>query len=466
MTSTDILIVGAGPAGLAAAIEARKHQVAVTVVDDQPAPGGQIWRGVEARFAAGEAGPFGSAYVRGQAVVDRFRKCGATYLPASEVWQFEGTMALVKGPQGVHAIPARTVLLAVGAQERPWAFPGWTLPGVMTVGAAQILLKSSQQIPDGQVWIAGRGPLPLLYASQLIAAGGALAGYLDLDASGRLRKAARFLPGAFRNWRDLARGMAWTAKLELGRAPGRTRAKGLIAGGNGRLETLAWADAAGNMHNAPADVLLVHDSLIPSSQISSALGCRWQWNDRQRYQVLDRDDYNETSVPDVFGAGDCARIGGAEIAVIDGRIAALGALRKLGLVSEQVARTRLRDLKRMADRNEGFRRFLDALYEPAPDCHEIDGGTIVCRCENLEAGEIRRIAAHSRGLNQLKSATRACMGPCQGRQCADTVRDIMARTKGCSPEHLGQITARPPYRPITLGEIAALDHGPRSVERM
>lgn len=466
MRAFGLVIVGAGPAGMAAAIEARQHQLSVAVIDDQPAPGGQIWRAVEMRAASGEARTFGRAYASGLELVARFRNSGATYLPNTEVWQVEGLTALVKGPAGVQAISGSALLLAVGAQERPFSFPGWTLPGVMTVGAAQILLKSARQIPTGRVWIAGRGPLPLLYAKQLLAVGGELTGYLDLDAPGGLRRSARHLPGAMRHWRDIAKGLAWLGRLNMPGAPGRVRATTLAAGTSGRLESIAWTDVSGARHEAPADVLLVHDSLVPSNHMALSLGCRWQWHSEQHCQTLELDAFNETSVENVFGAGDCCQIGGAELAAIEGRIAALGVAQRLGRLSEVEGTSRLVRLKKAADRHKPFRAFLDALYRRRLDGELPTGKTLVCRCEDLDAHEIGETAARSRGLNQVKAATRICMGPCQGRQCAETLRAITAHAKHCSPESLGQIAARPPFRPVTLGEVASLDYEPQEIERM
>ncbi len=211
--TVDLLIVGAGPAGMSAAIRARAAGLDVLVIDEQASPGGQIWRGAEAADRNGRARVLGAAYGAGLAVVRRFRASGAAYEPGTKLWHLEpGLRAFLSRAGAAASVQSRALLLATGAQERPVPFPGWTLPGVMTVGAAQILLKASGQIPAEPVWIAGCGPLPLLFAAQLLRAGGRLAGFLDTTERGRHRAAASMLAGALAHApADLLKGLSWLA---------------------------------------------------------------------------------------------------------------------------------------------------------------------------------------------------------------------------------------------------------------
>src|SRR6186713_166765 len=187
---------------MAAAVAARRHGLEVGMVDDQPAPGGQIWRSVE--MAGRRDDILGPSYAEGRAVAEAFRVSGVIYEPGTQLWQIEpGFRAFVSRNRRASIIEAKTVILATGAQERPIPFPGWTLPGVLTVGAAQILLKNAGQIPTGPLWIAGSGPLPLLYCVQLLRAGGQLCGYLDTTPTGQWRAAIRHFPKALRAASDL-----------------------------------------------------------------------------------------------------------------------------------------------------------------------------------------------------------------------------------------------------------------------
>ncbi|MCD0503735.1 NAD(P)/FAD-dependent oxidoreductase, partial [Bordetella petrii] len=191
MTSeVDVLVVGAGPAGMSAAIALREAGLRVMVVDEQPAPGGQIWRAVETVAGTPAGAVLGDEYRAGAALAGRFRACGAEYRPQTQVWQIEPGWHVYMSHAGqAEAVRAGQVLLATGAQERPAPFPGWTLPGVLTVGAAQILLKTSREVPANPVWVAGSGPLPLLYMAQLLRAGGRIAGWLDTAPAGQWRRA-------------------------------------------------------------------------------------------------------------------------------------------------------------------------------------------------------------------------------------------------------------------------------------
>jgi NADPH-dependent 2,4-dienoyl-CoA reductase/sulfur reductase-like enzyme len=218
----DLLIVGAGPAGMSAAVQACAYELNVLVVDEQPAPGGQIWRGIETVGQSARASILGAGYLDGVGVAEGFRKSGATFAPETSLWHVErGPLAFLKtAGASFHKAP-KALLLATGAQERSVPFPGWTLPGVMTVGAGQILLKSSYQIPDKPVWIAGCGPLAFLYAIQLLDAGAVIAGFLDTTPRGRtIQNTPSLLRALFGAPLDLVKGVKWMARLA-------TRAMGL-----------------------------------------------------------------------------------------------------------------------------------------------------------------------------------------------------------------------------------------------
>ncbi|MGH8815805.1 MAG: NAD(P)/FAD-dependent oxidoreductase, partial [Achromobacter pestifer] len=160
----DVVVIGAGPAGMSAAIGLRGQGLSVLVVDEQPAPGGQIWRAVEAVADTPTGTLLGKEYRAGAELARAFRDSGASYQPQTQVWQIEpGWHVYMTRAGQAEAVRADRIVLALGAQERPAPFPGWTLPGVLTVGAAQILLKTSRQVPSDPVWVAGSGPLPLLY---------------------------------------------------------------------------------------------------------------------------------------------------------------------------------------------------------------------------------------------------------------------------------------------------------------
>lgn len=464
MSIVDLIIVGAGPAGMSAAIAARRAGLDVLVVDDQPAPGGQIWRGVESATAQAQADVLGADYMKGASVVRAFRQSGASYEPQTQVWQIEPDLHVMMSRAGtVRAVRARAVLLAVGAQERPVPFPGWTLPGVMTVGAAQILLKTSAQVPAEPVWIAGNGPLPLLYAAQLIKAGGRIAGILDTTppvpyADAFFKLAPAMASGA----RDLLKGLRWLAaraRLRVVRRVSRIEAFGTDA-----LEGVRYATSGGAEGSVAARVLLVHEGLVPSIHPTLALRCGHQWHADQSCFGPVVDEWGETTLPNLFVAGDGRRIGGAAVACLAGELAGLRIAQRLGRLDDDALVARARRPRRELAKALALRPFLDTVYRPRPETLMPPDNTIACRCEEVSVAAIRAQAIGGQGPNQVKASTRAGMGPCQGRQCAYTIANILARCEGRDVADLGLFRARPPFRPVTLGELASLDES-RVAER-
>ena len=455
----DAVVIGAGPAGMSAAIGMRGHGLSVLVADEQPAPGGQIWRAVEAVAPTPTGRLLGDEYRSGTVLACHFRACGALYEPQTQVWQVEPGWRIYMTRDGqAEMVRARHVVLALGAQERPTPFPGWTLPGVLTVGAAQILLKTSRQVPSEPVWVAGSGPLPLLYMVQLLRAGGKMAGWLDTAPPGAWRRALPWAGAALAGWGDISKGLAWQQELK---AAGVMRVRGVTAVhalGDDRLKEIEYTQANGKTMRAPASVLLSHEGIVPSIHMTSALGCAHSWNAQQACLTPDLDAWGQTSKQGVYVAGDGGGIGGALAACVRGELVALGVTRDAGRLSLEEATTHAAPLRRKLKGLLRLRPMLDALYPPRAEIFAPTDNTIVCRCEELTAGDIRKAAAIGQpGLNQLKSHSRAGMGPCQGRQCGYTVAHIVAAEQKLQVAEMGFYRIRPPLKPLTLGELASLN---------
>ncbi|WP_144632588.1 FAD-dependent oxidoreductase [Bordetella genomosp. 13] len=459
MREFNVLIVGAGPAGMSAAVGLRAAGLSVIVVDEQPAPGGQIWRAVETVAATPTGALLGDEYRAGADLVRAFRASGALYEPQTQVWQIEPGWHVYMSHAGkAEVVRADNVLLATGAQERPAPFPGWTLPGVLTVGAAQILLKTSRQVPAQPVWVAGSGPLPLLYMAQLLRAGGRIAGWLDTSPPDTWKRALPHLSAALRGWPELRKGLGWLGELRRG---GVRRVRGvtqLRASGDGRLQEIEYTTRDGRTERAAAQVLLAHEGVVPSIHMTRALECDHSWNDAQACLAPDLDAWGQTSQAGVFVAGDGAGIGGAKAATVRGELAALGIALRAGAITDADAARRAEPLRARLAGDLNLRPMLDAMYPPRADVFAPSDDTIVCRCEELTAGEIRRAARIGQpGPNQIKSYTRAGMGPCQGRQCGYTIANIVAAEQGRPVAEVGFYRIRPPLKPLTLGELASLD---------
>ncbi|MVA27810.1 FAD/NAD(P)-binding oxidoreductase (plasmid) [Agrobacterium vitis] len=454
--SYDVAIVGAGPSGMAAAVTLRQLGASVVVIDEQPSPGGQIFRGIERNLSSPVFPALGKDYQKGRALVEAFRASGADYFASTQVWQIEDGWSVFVTSQGkASRLSARAVLLANGAQERPVPFPGWTLPGVMTVGAAQILLKSGGMLPQGKLWIAAAGPLPLLYATQVLSLQGHIAGYLDTSRSPSLSALVQ-LPKAWRDFGSLLKGLQWLHKI---RRSG-ILVKGftdLEAEGNQRLEHLSWK-RHGQSHRVEADILLVHEGVVPRIHETLALGCVHTWNDAQGYLAPKLNRWGETSREGLFVAGDACGIGGWLVATLSGETAALGLARRLEISSNTEELRRRTGLDQRRRRALALRPFLDVAY--APSRPRLADNVIVCRCEEVTAGAVRAAASNSPAdPGAIKAATRCGMGPCQGRQCGYTVQALVAEAHNIPIKDVSFFNIRPPLKPVTLGELASLESG-------
>lgn len=455
----DLLVVGAGPAGMSAAIQARACGLSVLLVDEQPAPGGQVWRAVEARAGTPLGALLGEEYLAGLPLAQAFRACGALYEPATQVWQIEPDWQVFMSRAGrAECVRAANVLLATGAQERPMPFPGWTLPGVLTVGAAQIVLKNARELPAAPPWIAGSGPLVLLYMVQLLRAGGRIAGWLDTAPADAWKRALPHAAGALRGWRDLLKGLDWAREVRRAGFPIVRGVTQLRAHGTARVSHLSYTRGDGAWQRVAADLLLVHEGVVPSIHITQALGCAHAWHARQQCFAPTLDAWGQTTQAGVFVAGDGAGIAGARAAATRGALAGLGAALRAGKIAERDAHAQARSLRAGLARETALRPLLDALYPPRAELFAPADDTVVCRCEELTAADIRAAARSGRAdPNHAKSLTRAGMGPCQGRQCGYTVAHLLAAAHGRAVQEVGFYRVRPPLKPLTLGELASLD---------
>ena len=446
--TVDLIIVGGGPAGVSAAIEARARGLSVLLLDENAAPGGRIWQALEARGAkdADDAAAL--------EILRTFRACGAEARWGATVWTIEPEGVVYwSDTGGTHTARGARILLATGTTERPVPIPGWTLPGVMTVGAAQIALKTGGLVPSGQSWIAGQGPLVLLYAVQALRAGGRLAGILDLSDPAARWPALKHLPRALSAFGDLWKGVLWQREIARAGIPW-IRAADLCAGGDGALSEITFR-AGGGVRREPADLLLLHDGVIPSVQITRALFLAHEWSAVQQHWRPVIDAWGVSSLPTILVAGDGAGIGGALAATCGGRIAALGAACALGRIDTATRDAAAAPWRAAQARYNAVRPLLDALYPPIPK--RLDDATLVCRCEEVTAGQIRTAARiGALGMNQLKAFTRCGMGPCQGRMCGATAIEVMAQARGVPVDQIEPLRTRFPTKPITLGEIAAL----------
>jgi NADPH-dependent 2,4-dienoyl-CoA reductase/sulfur reductase-like enzyme len=451
--SYDVVVIGAGPAGLAATATAAEAGLSTLLLDENAGPGGQVWRAI-ASTPVTERDRLGADYWAGADLVDAVRSSSAEIVQRATVWSLDRNLEVGVSVGGASFfVKARRVILATGALERPFPIPGWTLPGVMTAGAAQTMLKSSGLVPDGQTVIAGQGPLLWLLAAQILRLGGRIDRILDTTER---RNYFAALPHAFAFVTSpyFAKGLAMMKEVRA-KVPVVTGVSELEAAGDGQLATVTYT-AGDRRETIAAELLLLHQGVVPNINLAMAAGIEHRWDDLQLCwsPVLDRD--GSSSVEGIAIAGDGAGIGGAGAAIVRGRIAARAAVEALSPAAAAKLASMSTFRASLAQAERG-RAFLDTLFRPARQFRIPSGDTIVCRCEEVTAKDILdAVAIGATGPNQLKAYRRTGMGPCQGRLCGLTVTELMAQARGKTPQEIGYYRLRAPVKPITLAELAAV----------
>lgn len=456
MIKWDIAVVGAGPAGIRAALSAAEAGARVVLIDEQPVAGGQIYREV-ARHGAARGDVLGADYIEGAELIDQLEASAVQHRRGCVLWNIGQGGVLTFGVQGVaEQLVVKRIILATGALERAFAFPGWTLPGVIGAGAAQVLLKGSGVVPQKAV-LVGSGPLLYLLAVQLLAAGVTPLALVETQSSLSLLRSAKHLPSALKGWRYLLKGaqMLWTLnRAGIKRYIG---ASGVCAEGEGEVDALSF-DCRGRRHHIDCRQLLIHQGVVPNVQLTRALELAHYWDERQRCFVPQTDGWGRSSQEAVFVSGDGAGIGGAKVAALRGELSGWRAACDLGFIDGDELASRAKRLRGSVERELAVRPLLDTLYRP-PDWAVVpqQSDTIICRCEAVTVKQLRDIAqGDCIGPNQAKAFCRAGMGPCQGRYCGLGVTELFADERQQPHEQVGYFRQRFPSKSVTISEMASL----------
>ncbi|HTI78856.1 MAG TPA: FAD-dependent oxidoreductase [Acetobacteraceae bacterium] len=440
----DVLVVGAGPAGLSAAIAAGEAGVSVVVLDERSATGGQYAKPLADSHA--DAAP-DAQFRLGIDLRKRALAAGARIETDATVWGGFGPDEIAALVQGVAiTYRPRRLIIAPGAHERPVPLPGWTLPGVMTTGSLQTLVRAQRVCPGEHVLIAGSGPLNLQLACELLACG--VKPLAVVESAPRPGAAAwRQAWTMARTSPDLLReGLGMLVTLKRAGVPILWSARIKELGGDGRVQT---AHVAGRTfdRNYGVDVVALNLGFQPETGLARALGVKQRYVDvGLGYLASETDADGRTSLPEVFAIGDGAAIGGSRVAMAGGRLAGLAAARDLGRDTPDEPATRAALAK--------ARRFQDALWTLFQPIRLRPGSvadeTIICRCEEVTAGRLRRELANGlTSIAALKKATRAGMGRCQGRFCAATI----ARLCPDAPDDWSFAAPRAPLRPVPAAPL-------------
>ena len=446
-TDVDVLVVGAGPAGLAAAEAVQAAGATVLLLDELPAPGGQYYK----QPATGTGADDRQAR-EGADLIARVRASGVDILSGGFVWGAErdGHGQLMVGclvDGAARRIRPRRLIVATGAYEPAPLFPGWTLPGVMTTGALQTLLRSDGVVPGTRIAVAGNGPLNLQVAAELLRHGVTPVAVIEAAPPPwtRPREAAALLGTGPRL---AAAGLRHLSALRQAGVPVLWGSRIVEAAGDDRVAGILVSAGEQPAQDSAVDLLAVGEGFRPAHELPRLLGCRYA-PDRHGHLVLDHHPYGATSQPNILVVGEAGHFGGAVMARTQGTLAGRAAARQLG---HPIAADDAPALKRLA-RAKMFQRHLWALFAaPLPDLSRATAETVLCRCEALTRSTLERaITTHKvTDVATLKRLTRAGMGRCQARYCAEALHRLV----GTEPDERAGFAPQMPLRPVPLAALA------------
>lgn len=462
VTECDVAVIGAGPAGLSAAIAAADAGARVVVVDEYVKPGGQYFRQPQARFTRINEKVLGKSFETGKPVIAAATNHRNIEIKSSTlVWgAFDDGILEIETNNVCERLVSKRVVVATGGYERPIPFRGWTLPGVSTAGAAQSLLKAQFVLPGRRILMSGTGPFQLPVATQLLKAGGNVVEILEcLGAASFFRP----FPQPWRHLDKLVEARGYFATILSHRVPIRYGQTVVEARGDGAVEEAVVAPIGSDgrprleeSRTLSVDSILTNFGFVPGLQFARLMTCKTVWDPAGSCWVASCDADQRSSVPHVLVAGEITGIAGHRVALAEGTIAGLRAAADLDFLSSDEFESRSREPRRQRERHQSFADYLKRTFAPPPGLYEsMPDDTIVCRCEEVTAGQVKALAVEWKGsLRAIKQCTRAGMGQCQGRICESTIARLTATASGRTLEGVGRDTARPQIKPVSLSALS------------
>jgi NADPH-dependent 2,4-dienoyl-CoA reductase/sulfur reductase-like enzyme len=449
MDRTELAVIGAGPAGLAAAISAAQTGVQVTLIDEYPRPGGQYLQGDDHNQSS-------STERRARALLTELSSHAIEVRTETLVWGLEDKTLALYGAEGPESLKAQSLILATGARERVLPFPGWTLPGVMTVGGAQRLAKVHGVLPGDRILLAGSGPLLLPAALELSNRGGSIVGILEatrplqwLPHLAALSGNRERIQEAWQYARSLfSKGISYRFGQTVIRALGGESVEAAVVA---RLDP-GGRPIPGTEETLDVDTVGVSFGFIPNVELTRLAGCEHRYAPEWGGWIPTLDENMETTLSGVYAVGEAAGVGGAGLAMLEGHLAGLAVSTRLGRLSRGEFN---RDWRRLARQMAPANRFgvtLNTLFHPRPGLDAIaTDDTLLCRCEEVSVGEtLNAVSSGDPRADSLKNVSRIGQGPCQGRTCGPLLTRLMAGRLGLSADLIGTFRVRPPLKPIPL----------------
>lgn len=469
LLEVDIAIVGAGPAGLAAAREVSAAGATAALVDSYSRPGGQYFKQTPQAFRAKRPGRLHHDYTPAQTLFGVVGESPRlTLLTDTTVWTaYAGEVGFslhcYRPDQGSLELRAKKVILAPGAHDRALPFPGWDLPGVMTAGAIQTLAKSQRVLPGRKIVLSGSGPFLLPVAALLAESGANIVGVFEAT---RPRDILRYSPSVWSGRSKLGEGAGYLRVLRRHGVPYQFGRAVVRVEGRERVEQVGvarlnadWTIVPGSLETLDADTVGVGYGFSPSLDLSQLLGCEHRYEPIQVASFAVHDARQQSTRPGVYVAGEICGIGGSAVALPQGAVAGLAAALDLDypLTQQGVMASRLVAYQAEVRQAQTFAGTLNRMFALKPGWLTwATPETVICRCEEVTLGRVQAAITEYdlKNVKAVKLTTRCGMGLCQGRVCGPVVSAITASMTGRDPADVGSFSNRPIVRPVPLGELA------------
>ena len=449
---TQVVIIGGGPAGMAAARELTQVGVETLILDEGQRLGGQIFRQAPDDYRGESDSRYVSpSHAVGHKLIEAVTETSIPVRSAVNVFEITADRVWAETHDGSLSVRADRVILATGAMDRCLPFPGWTLPGVITAGAAQVMVRGQMLRPGNRAVVAGTGPLLLPTVTALLGAGVDLVGLFDANrALGFLKTLPSVLSNGHRRRealhymrRLLGAGVRLRTSRAVFRAEGDSQLQRVVIG---KVDRRGFP-VAGTEETVEADVLCTGYGLLPSVELAVSVGCEMHYHEVRGGWLPVHDENMQTSVPGVFVAGEIAGIGGGDVAMAEGALAGRAVAIDLGCGGLELAPLQL---VRRAER-----RSTDALLAAFPVLgglyHLCEDDTIVCRCEDVTLAQVKRACGvFGTDIRSVKMATRAGMGPCQARMCHRIIGGLLSERLGGERQPTPCPSVRAPIKPVAV----------------
>jgi len=447
----DVVIIGAGPAGIQSAVELQNHGLKIALLDDSFKLGGQIYKNVENNDTEEKRKLFQEDYYQGLALIKKLDLNSIDYISNASIWSISNLEVFYSHNNSSTKIRSKKIIIATGAMERPFPIEGWTLPGVMGATSAQIMLKESSIIKDNAVFV-GTGPLFYYVISQYIDAGAKIKAIIDTTPAKNYIKAFKYLPKALLKVGYLMKGLGFLYKFKKHKIKMYNFTDVVKFEGRDSLEKISFKDGT----FIDTNIAFIHNGLAPNINLQLQAGCEYEFAQKTRTINIKTDEFMQSSVDNIYVIGDGKSVRGVDTAKTEAKIASSKILRDFDKIEEEVMDKKFFAYTKELESHSYIRDFLDVLYLPhinflSPTKDEV----VVCRCEEVTFSTVKSsLEIDCKGVNSVKSFTRCGMGNCQGRFCGLTLLEIMSEKTGISIDELNYLKIRSPIKPVRIEEMA------------